>query len=128
MSFGSFGGGGAISGGAFGATGGSRSAAAPGGGLPFAGIPPELQKGVDLLLSGDVLFQGSVGRVDLPGGDWPTLERSIGTLVGTFAPQTVVHPGHMGSTTLGAELQSNPFLAELRATLASTTAPDRSVS
>jgi ATP-binding cassette subfamily B protein len=51
MSFGSFGGGGAISGGAFGATGGSRAAAAPGGGLPFAGIPPELQKGVDLLLS-----------------------------------------------------------------------------
>jgi ATP-binding cassette subfamily B protein len=53
MSFGNFGGGGAISGGAFGATGGSRSAAAPGGGLPFAGIPPELQKGVDLLLSGE---------------------------------------------------------------------------
>jgi ATP-binding cassette subfamily B protein len=55
MSFGTFGGGGggAISGGAFGATGGSRSAAAPGGGLPFAGIPPELQKGVDLLLSGE---------------------------------------------------------------------------
>ena len=53
MSFGNFGGGGAISGGAFGATGGSRAAAAPGGGLPFAGIPPELQKGVDQLLSGE---------------------------------------------------------------------------
>ena len=55
MSFGGFGGGGggggAISGGAFGATGGSRSAAAPGGGLPFAGIPPELQEGVDKLLA-----------------------------------------------------------------------------
>jgi ATP-binding cassette, subfamily B, bacterial len=50
MSFGNFGGGGAISGGAFGATGGSRAAAAPGGGLPFAGIPPELRKGVDQLL------------------------------------------------------------------------------
>ena len=49
MSFGGFGAGN-VSGGAFGATGGSRAAAAPGGGLPFAGIPPELQKGVDRLL------------------------------------------------------------------------------
>jgi hydroxyacylglutathione hydrolase len=66
------------------------------------------------LLSGDVLFQGSVGRVDLPGGDWPTLERSIETLVRAYPPETVVYPGHMGVTTLGRELQSNPFLSELR--------------
>jgi glyoxylase-like metal-dependent hydrolase (beta-lactamase superfamily II) len=66
------------------------------------------------LLSGDVLFQGSVGRVDLPGGDWPTLERSIGLLLKSFAPETVVHPGHMGVTTLGRERDTNPFLAELR--------------
>jgi glyoxylase-like metal-dependent hydrolase (beta-lactamase superfamily II) len=66
------------------------------------------------LLSGDVLFQGSVGRVDLPGGDWPTLERSIETLVRTYPPDTVVYPGHMGVTTLGRELQTNPFLSELR--------------
>lgn len=68
-----------------------------------------------VLLSGDVLFQGSVGRVDLPGGDWATLERSIAGLVCGFAGETVVYPGHMGATTLGRELASNPFLAELRA-------------
>ncbi|HEX4482708.1 MAG TPA: MBL fold metallo-hydrolase [Solirubrobacteraceae bacterium] len=66
------------------------------------------------LLSGDVLFQGSVGRVDLPGGDWPTLERSIGGLLRAFPPQTVVYPGHMGVTTLGRERDTNPFLVELR--------------
>jgi hydroxyacylglutathione hydrolase len=66
------------------------------------------------LLSGDVIFQGSVGRVDLPGGDWPTLERSIETLVKAYPPETVIYPGHMGVTTIGRELQTNPFLAELR--------------
>ena len=67
-----------------------------------------------VLLSGDVLFQGSVGRVDLPGGDWNVLERSIGGLLRTVPPQTAVYPGHMGATTLGRELDTNPFLAELR--------------
>jgi glyoxylase-like metal-dependent hydrolase (beta-lactamase superfamily II) len=70
------------------------------------------------LLSGDVLFQGSVGRVDLPGGDWPTLERSIGTLLASYPAETVVYPGHGAVTTLGRELQTNPFLTELRATVA----------
>ncbi len=65
------------------------------------------------LFSGDVLFQGSVGRVDLPGGDWPTLLESIRTLVDSLPEDTRVHPGHMGLTTLGAERASNPFLAEL---------------
>lgn len=67
------------------------------------------------LLSGDVLFQGSVGRVDLPGGDWATLERSIAELIRRFPSESSVYPGHMGTTTLGRELQTNPFLAELRA-------------
>jgi hydroxyacylglutathione hydrolase len=67
-----------------------------------------------LLLSGDVLFQGSVGRVDLPGGDWSTLERSIADLIRRYPSQTVVYPGHMGVTTLGRELSTNPFLSELR--------------
>jgi glyoxylase-like metal-dependent hydrolase (beta-lactamase superfamily II) len=66
------------------------------------------------LFSGDVLFQGSVGRVDLPGGDWATLERSIEVLVQAHPAETVVYPGHMGTTTLGRELDTNPFLAELR--------------
>ncbi len=66
------------------------------------------------LLSGDVLFQGSVGRVDLPGGDWATLERSIERLLRAYPPDTVVYPGHMGITTLERERASNPFLSELR--------------
>jgi len=65
------------------------------------------------LFSGDVLFQGSVGRVDLPGGDWPTLLESIRSLVDGFPEETAVYPGHMGTTTLGAERATNPFLAEL---------------
>jgi len=72
------------------------------------------------LLSGDVLFQGSVGRVDLPGGDWGTLESSIASLVQAYAPETFVYPGHMGVTTLGRELETNPFLAELRARINSS--------
>jgi hydroxyacylglutathione hydrolase len=65
------------------------------------------------LFSGDVLFKGSVGRTDLPGGDWGTLLESIGGLVDAFPPESVVYPGHMGITTLGAEQATNPFLAEL---------------
>jgi hydroxyacylglutathione hydrolase len=67
------------------------------------------------LFSGDVLFQGSVGRVDLPGGDWPTLLKSIESLTTEFPEATTVYPGHMGITTLGAERASNPFLRELAA-------------
>jgi hydroxyacylglutathione hydrolase len=67
------------------------------------------------LFSGDLLFAGSVGRVDLPGGDWDTLLDSVRTLADRFSPDTVVHPGHGPETTLGAELARNPFLAELRA-------------
>jgi glyoxylase-like metal-dependent hydrolase (beta-lactamase superfamily II) len=65
------------------------------------------------LFSGDVLFQGSVGRVDLPGGDGPTLMRSIQALLDAHPDETAVYPGHMGTTTLGAERATNPFLAEL---------------
>jgi hydroxyacylglutathione hydrolase len=65
------------------------------------------------LFSGEVLFQGSVGRTDLPGGDWSTLLESIRGLVEGHPPETAVYPGHMGITTLGAEHASNPFLAEL---------------
>jgi hydroxyacylglutathione hydrolase len=65
------------------------------------------------LFSGDVLFEGSVGRVDLPGGDWPTLAASIQSLLDAYPDDTRVHPGHMGLTTLGRERATNPFLAEL---------------
>ncbi len=67
----------------------------------------------NVLFSGDVLFQGSVGRTDLPGGDWPTLARSIATLLERYPDETTVCPGHMEITTLGRERRTNPFLAEL---------------
>jgi hydroxyacylglutathione hydrolase len=67
----------------------------------------------EAIFSGDVLFQGSVGRTDLPGGDWGTLLESIRKLVEAHPPETTVYPGHMGITTLGAERATNPFLAEL---------------
>jgi glyoxylase-like metal-dependent hydrolase (beta-lactamase superfamily II) len=66
------------------------------------------------VFSGDVLFAGSVGRTDLPGGDWPTLVDSIRTLVASVPAETTVHPGHGHSTTVAAELATNPFLGELR--------------
>ncbi len=67
------------------------------------------------LFSGDLLFAGSVGRVDLPGADWDTLLDSVRMLADRLPPETVVHPGHGAETTLGIELARNPFLAELRA-------------
>ena len=66
------------------------------------------------LFSGDLLFAGSVGRVDLDGGDWETLLTSVRVLLERFPADTVIHPGHGPATTLGRELASNPFLGELR--------------
>jgi hydroxyacylglutathione hydrolase len=65
------------------------------------------------LFSGDVLFQGSIGRTDLPGGDMGTLMRSIAGLLEQFPDDTTVYPGHMGITTLGRERKTNPFVIEL---------------
>ena len=67
------------------------------------------------LFSGDVLFENSVGRTDLPGADWETLVESIRMLSERFPPETTVYSGHGPPTTLGAELERNPFLAPLRA-------------
>jgi glyoxylase-like metal-dependent hydrolase (beta-lactamase superfamily II) len=67
------------------------------------------------LFSGDVLFAGSVGRTDLPGADWETLVESIRMLSERFPPETIVYSGHGPPTTLGAELERNPFLTQLRA-------------
>lgn len=68
----------------------------------------------DQLFSGDLLFAGSVGRVDLEGGDWDTLLDSVRALADRLPPETVLYPGHGPTTTLGRELRSNPFLRELR--------------
>jgi len=69
----------------------------------------------DQLFSGDLLFAGSVGRVDLEGGDWETLLDSVRSLLDRLSPDIVLYPGHGPTTTLGRELQTNPFLSELRA-------------
>jgi glyoxylase-like metal-dependent hydrolase (beta-lactamase superfamily II) len=68
----------------------------------------------EALFSGDVLFAGSVGRVDLPGADWDTLVETLRALTERFPPETVVYSGHGPPTTLGTELARNPFLAPLR--------------
>jgi glyoxylase-like metal-dependent hydrolase (beta-lactamase superfamily II) len=77
--------------------------------------PGHLAYAIDgALLSGDVLFAGSVGRTDLPGGDWDTLHGSLRALVDGYPGETIVFPGHGPSTTIARELAGNPFLAELR--------------
>jgi hydroxyacylglutathione hydrolase len=65
------------------------------------------------VFSGDVLFEGSIGRTDLPGGDSATLMRTLAQLVEALPDETVVYPGHMGTTTIGRERATNPFLAQL---------------
>jgi glyoxylase-like metal-dependent hydrolase (beta-lactamase superfamily II) len=67
------------------------------------------------LFAGDLLFAGSVGRFDMAGGDWETLLQSVRSLADRLPPETVIYPGHGPATTLGRELQTNPFLRELRA-------------
>jgi glyoxylase-like metal-dependent hydrolase (beta-lactamase superfamily II) len=62
------------------------------------------------IIGGDVLFNGSVGRTDLPGGDFKTLEQSIKTKLYTLPEDVVVYPGHGPSTTIADEIKSNPFV------------------
>jgi hydroxyacylglutathione hydrolase len=78
------------------------------------------------LFAGDVLFAGSIGRTDLPGGDLDVLLDSIAVLLDRYPDHATVYPGHMGLTTLGAERRQNPFLRELPAPArpADSTAPD----
>ena len=66
------------------------------------------------LFVGDLLFQGSVGRTDLPGGDMDQLLHSIAGLIRRFPPDAAVHCGHGPDTSLGRELALNPFLSPLR--------------
>ncbi len=70
-------------------------------------------EGEGILFSGDQLFAGSIGRTDLPGGDYATLMRSMGTKVLPLPDDTDVLPGHGPATTLARERRSNPFLQEL---------------
>ena len=68
----------------------------------------------DVLLSGDVLFAGSVGRTDIEGSDPAVLDRTLRMLVETLPPETRVFPGHGPDTTIARERATNPFLAALR--------------
>jgi hydroxyacylglutathione hydrolase len=70
--------------------------------------------GDQLLASGDVIFAGSVGRTDLEGGDWPTLEQSIALLIAEVGEDVPVLTGHGPVTTLRHERATNPFLGGLR--------------
>jgi glyoxylase-like metal-dependent hydrolase (beta-lactamase superfamily II) len=70
------------------------------------GVPP-------LLISGDVLFEGSIGRTDLPGGDHPAMLRSLATKVLPLDDETVVLPGHGETTTIARERVANPYLTAL---------------
>lgn len=81
----------------------------PGGVCLQVGRTGEPGGGLDLFV-GDTLFAGSIGRTDLPGGDYDTLIRSIRTTLFAFGDLARVHPGHGPSTTIGAERRNNPFL------------------
>ncbi|MDO3704170.1 MBL fold metallo-hydrolase [Micromonospora sp. C28SCA-DRY-2] len=91
--------------------------------LPGAGSPWEAE---EICLSGDVLFAGSIGRTDLPGGDLPAMLASLRSKILPLADDTVVLPGHGPATTIGRERASNPYLIEVAgADGARTAAPSR---
>ena len=87
---------------------------APAAGGPIS-VPGKSTTGEvgDVLFSGDLLFAGSIGRTDLPGGDYPTILRSLARVCLTLPDQTVVLSGHGPRTTIGAERRANPFLTGL---------------
>ena len=80
----------------------------PGVGVDGEAAPP-------VMFSGDVLFQGSIGRTDLPGGSWAQMQESLARVVLTAPDETVVYCGHGPSTTVGRERVANPFLQDLAA-------------
>jgi len=84
----------------------------PGSALPFAPGEESLAAGAArTALTGDVLFAGTIGRTDLPGGDDATMARTLRHLVATLAPGTLVLPGHGPATRMDLELRRNRFLA-----------------
>ena len=78
----------------------------PGVGVDGEAAPP-------VMFSGDVLFQGSIGRTDLPGGSWAQMQESLARVILTAPDETVVYCGHGPSTTVGRERVANPFLQDL---------------
>jgi glyoxylase-like metal-dependent hydrolase (beta-lactamase superfamily II) len=78
-----------------------------------AGAKSKIDSPEDVLFSGDLLFAGSIGRTDLPGGDYPTILRSLARVCLTLPDETLVLSGHGPRTTIGAERRTNPFLTGL---------------
>ena len=75
-------------------------------------LPPDADVTEQVMISGDVLFQGSIGRTDLPGGSYEQMLTSLATKVLPLPDGTIVLPGHGGATTIGSERATNPYLAE----------------
>jgi glyoxylase-like metal-dependent hydrolase (beta-lactamase superfamily II) len=87
---------------------------------------PYGEQGVsELMFSGDLLFAGSIGRTDLPGGDHPTMLRSLRDKVLPLADDIVVLPGHGEQTSIGRERATNPFLLDLLGDAEPTSGPTR---
>jgi glyoxylase-like metal-dependent hydrolase (beta-lactamase superfamily II) len=80
---------------------------------PAATGPAAAPDGAPVLFSGDLLFAGSIGRTDLPGGDYPAILQSLARVCLPLPDETVVLSGHGPATTIGAERASNPFLVPL---------------
>jgi hydroxyacylglutathione hydrolase len=83
------------------------------GSVTFRSPYPDADEVSEVMFSGDLLFAGSIGRTDLPGGDHPTMLRSLETKVLPLADDVVVLPGHGEQTTIGRERATNPFLTDL---------------
>jgi glyoxylase-like metal-dependent hydrolase (beta-lactamase superfamily II) len=77
------------------------------------GMDVDGEAAAPVMFSGDVLFQGSIGRTDLPGGSWEQMQQSLARVILTAPDETVVHCGHGASTTIGRERVANPFLQDL---------------
>jgi glyoxylase-like metal-dependent hydrolase (beta-lactamase superfamily II) len=83
------------------------------GSVTFRSPYPDVDEISEVMFSGDLLFAGSIGRTDLPGGDHPTMLHSLATKVLPLADDIVVLPGHGEQTTIGRERAINPFLQDL---------------
>ncbi|MDX6373619.1 MAG: hydroxyacylglutathione hydrolase [Nocardioidaceae bacterium] len=83
------------------------------GSVTFRSPYADLDDVSEVMFSGDLLFAGSIGRTDLPGGDHPTMLHSLATKVLTLADDIVVLPGHGEQTTIGRERATNPYLQDL---------------
>ncbi len=84
-----------------------------GGGASGGGDPRRAERPGEVMFSGDLLFAGSIGRTDLPGGDHPTMLRSLREKVLTLPDDIVVLPGHGEQTSIARERATNPFLLDL---------------